>query len=171
MYGDATVLVLTFGDSVQGFTLDTSIGEFIMTHQNIKIPKKGKIYSINEGNAAAFDKAVSTFVSRCKEPKNGKAKKARYIGSMVADVHRTLLYGGIFMYPSSKSYPKGKLRVLYELNPMSFLIEAAGGRSSNGKESILDIKPNAIHCRSPCYLGSYDDVKELEELYKEFGLK
>lgn len=166
MYGDATVLVLTFGDTVNGFTLDPSLGEFLLTHKNIRIPKRGKIYSINEGNSKSFDNAVSTYVSRCKEPKNGKPKKARYIGSMVADVHRTLLYGGIFMYPASKDNPKGKLRVLYELNPMSFIIEAAGGKASNGKKSILDLQPTSIHMRSPVFLGSKDDVEELEGLYR-----
>jgi len=166
MYGDATVLVLSMGDSVNGFTLDTSIGEFILTHKNIKIPKKGGIYSINEGNAASFDKALETYVEECKKPKKGKAKKARYIGSMVADVHRTLLYGGIFMYPGNQSNPRGKLRLLYELGPMSFLVEAAGGRAIDGQKDVLDLQPQSIHERAPVFLGSADDVTELEQLYK-----
>ena len=171
MYGDATIMVLSFGDGVNGFTLDTAIGEFILTHKDIKIPKKGKIYSINEGNAIAFDKAVETYVEMCKRPKVGKHKKARYIGSMVADVHRTLLYGGIFMYPPSEANPRGKLRLLYELSPMSFLIEAAGGRAIDGKVDVLDIQPKEIHERAPVFLGSADDVTELQKLYEELVYK
>lgn len=169
MYGDATVLVISFGDEVNGFTLDPSIGEFIMTHENIRIPPKGKYYSINEGNAMAFDKAVTEYVAKCKTPDHGKPKKARYIGSMVADVHRTLLYGGIFMYPASKDNPKGKLRVLYELNPMAFIVEAAGGKAIDGKKNILDIQPTSIHCKSPVYLGSTQDIDELLTLKKKYA--
>jgi len=168
MYGDATVLVLSFGDNVQGFTLDPQIGEFILTHPDIKIPEKSSIYSINEGNARDFDEVVSKYLKKCKAPDNGKPKKARYIGSMVADVHRTLLYGGIFMYPATTSDPKGKLRLSYELNPISFIIEAAGGRASTGHQRILDIEPASIHCRAPAFIGSKCDVEEIDEMYKEY---
>lgn len=167
MYGDATILVLSFGNNVQGFTLDPQIGEFILTHRNIRIPKKGKIYSVNEGNARSWDAVVTKFVDRCKNPKFGKPKKARYIGSMVADVHRTLLYGGIFMYPASKSAPNGKLRLLYELNPMAFIVEAAGGKASTGVGPILKLPPDSIHCRAPVFLGSVQEVEEIEQLYRE----
>jgi len=171
MYGDATVLVISFGDNVQGFTLDTQIGEFILTHRNIKIPEKGSIYSINEGNARDFDEVVTKYIHKCKFPEDGKPKKARYIGSMVADVHRTLLYGGIFMYPATAQDKNGKLRVLYELNPMSFIVEAAGGRGSTGFQRILDLKPSSIHARAPVFLGSKCDVEEIEKMYKEHNSK
>jgi len=169
MYGDATLLVLTFGDVVNGFTLDPQIGEFILTHRNIKIPSKGKIYSVNEGNSKSWDPVITKYVELCKDPPSGKPKKARYIGSMVADVHRTLLYGGIFMYPASKSNRNGKLRLLYELNPMAFIINAAGGKSSTGYGDILSIPPDHIHCRAPCILGSKNDVETIEEMYKEYA--
>eukprot|EP01084_Bolivina_argentea_P134818 237686_1 len=159
MYGDATLLVLSFGDVVNGFTLDPQIGEFILTHRNIKIPEKGKIYSVNEGNSKSWHPVIQKYVEKCKDPPTGKPKKARYIGSMVADVHRTLLYGGVFLYPASKSARNGKLRLLYELNPMAFLIRAAGGRATDGYSDILSIEPDHIHCRRPCILGSKCDVE------------
>jgi len=167
MYGDATILVLTFGDMVNGFTLDPQIGEFILTHRDIRCPTKGKIYSVNEGNSRSWDPVIQRYVEMCKDPEVGKPKKARYIGSMVADVHRTLLYGGIFLYPASKSARNGKLRLLYELNPMAFLMRAAGGRASTGKEDILSIDPNHIHCRAPVVMGSRCDVEDVEKLYRE----
>jgi len=167
LYGASTMIVLSTGLGVNGFLLDPSIGEFILTHKNIRIPKKGKIYSINEGNAALWDAPTKTFVESCKKlDKNGKAKTARYIGSMVADVHRTLLYGGIFMYPADKNSKSGKLRLLYECNPMAFLVEQAGGRATNGTQRILDLQPTGVHQRSPIFLGSPDDVKDIETLYK-----
>jgi len=165
MYGDATMLVLTFGDVVNGFTLDPQIGEFILTHKNIKIPSKGKIYSVNEGNSKSWDPVIREYVEKCKDPPTGKPKKARYIGSMVADVHRTLLYGGIFLYPATKSARNGKLRLLYELNPMAHLVKAAGGKASTGTEDILQIDPDHIHVRAPVVLGSKEDVEEVEAMY------
>jgi len=167
LYGASTMIVLSTGLGVNGFLLDPSLGEFILTHQNIRIPKKGKIYSINEGNAALWDAPTRAYVESCKQlDKNGKPKTARYIGSMVADVHRTLLYGGVFMYPADKTNKNGKLRLLYECNPMAFLVEQAGGRATNGTQRILDLKPQSIHQRSAIFLGSPDDVKEIENLYK-----
>ncbi|ETO05232.1 fructose-1,6-bisphosphatase / D-fructose-1,6-bisphosphate 1-phosphohydrolase / FBPase [Reticulomyxa filosa] len=165
MYGHSTMLVLTFGDEVNGFTLDPQIGEFILTHRRIQIPEKGSIYSINEGNAKDFDKVVTTFIHRCKNPTKGSPKKARYIGSMVADIHRTLLYGGIFMYPATKDSPNGKLRLLYELNPLAFIVEAAGGKASTGSAPILSLQPTSLHQRQPCFFGSKADVEEIEALY------
>ncbi|KAJ9567779.1 hypothetical protein OSB04_003745 [Centaurea solstitialis] len=166
MYGSSCTLVLSAGSGVNGFTLDPSLGEFILTHPDIKIPKKGKIYSVNEGNAKNWDGPTAKYVEKCKFPTDGSsAKSLRYIGSMVADVHRTLLYGGIFLYPADKKSPNGKLRVLYEVFPMSFLMEQAGGQSFTGKERSLDLVPKKIHERSPIFLGSYDDVEEIKALY------
>lgn len=170
LYGSATMVVLSIaGCGVNGFMLDPSIGEFILTDPNMRIPKRGKIYSINEGYAGTWDKAISEYVQSKKHPQSGKPYGARYVGSMVADVHRTLKYGGIFMYPVTKDAPKGKLRLLYECNPMSYIMEQAGGLASTGKMPVLDIKPENIHQRSPIILGSADDVNDVLELYKKHG--
>ncbi|XP_062164725.1 fructose-1,6-bisphosphatase, cytosolic-like isoform X2 [Alnus glutinosa] len=166
MYGSSCTLVLSTGSGVNGFTLDPSLGEFMLTHPDIKIPKKGKIYSVNEGNAKNWDDVTSKYVENCKFPKDGSSPKSlRYIGSMVADVHRTLLYGGIFMYPADKKTPNGKLRLLYEVFPMSYLMEQAGGEAFTGKQRALDLVPKKIHERSPVFLGSSDDVQEIKALY------
>ncbi|CAI8593884.1 unnamed protein product [Vicia faba] len=166
MYGSSCTLVISTGSGVNGFTLDPSLGEFILTHPDIKIPKKGKIYSVNEGNAKNWDGPTAAYVEKCKFPTDGSsAKSLRYIGSMVADVHRTLLYGGVFLYPADKKSPSGKLRVLYEVFPMSFLLEQAGGQSFTGKERALDLIPTKLHERSPIFLGSYDDIEEIKALY------
>ncbi|KAK6938281.1 Fructose-1-6-bisphosphatase class 1, C-terminal [Dillenia turbinata] len=166
MYGSSCTLVLSTGSGVNGFTLDPSLGEFILTHPNIKIPKKGKIYSVNEGNAKNWDEPTAKFVEKCKFLNDSSPPRSlRYIGSMVADVHRTLLYGGIFLYPADKKSPNGKLRVLYEVFPMSFLMEQAGGQAFTGKQRALDLVPKTIHERSPIFLGSYDDVEEIKVLY------
>lgn len=168
MYGSSCTFVLSTGNGVNGFTLDPSLGEFILTHPNIKIPKKGKIYSLNEGNAKNWDEPTAKYVENCKFPQEGSAPKSlRYIGSMVADVHRTLLYGGIFMYPADKKSPNGKLRVLYEVFPMSYLMEQAGGQAFTGKQRALDLVPKKIHDRSPIFLGSYDEIEHIKELYAE----
>ncbi|CAN6355029.1 unnamed protein product, partial [Urochloa humidicola] len=166
MYGSSCTLVLSTGNGVNGFTLDPSLGEFILTHPNIKIPKKGKIYSVNEGNAKNWDAPTAKYVEKCKFPQDGSSPKSlRYIGSMVADVHRTLLYGGIFLYPADQKSPNGKLRVLYEVFPMSFLMEQAGGQAFTGKQRALELAPTKLHERSPVFLGSYDDVEEIKALY------
>ncbi|KAL3680613.1 hypothetical protein R1sor_023569 [Riccia sorocarpa] len=170
MYGSSCTLVLSTGEDVNGFTLDPSLGEFILTHPHIRIPEKGKIYSVNEGNAKNWDEPTTKFVEKAKFPEDGSSPRSlRYIGSMVADVHRTLLYGGIFMYPADKKSPNGKLRVLYEVFPMSFLVEKAGGQAFTGKQRALELVPKKIHERSPIFLGSYDDVEEVKELYKQYG--
>ncbi|XP_063383088.1 fructose-1,6-bisphosphatase 1 [Cydia fagiglandana] len=163
LYGSATMMVLSLGTGrgAHGFMYDPSIGEFILTDPSMKIPEKGNIYSINEGYAAEWEPGLKKYVEEKKSPSSGKAYGARYVGSMVADVHRTIKYGGIFMYPATKSAPNGKLRLLYECNPMSFIVTEAGGVASNGKIPILDIEPAAIHQRAPCYLGSKKDVEEL----------
>ncbi|XP_064619128.1 fructose-1,6-bisphosphatase 1-like isoform X2 [Lineus longissimus] len=168
LYGSATMVVLSTGCEVNGFMLDPSIGEFILTDANIRIPSRGKLYSLNEGYAKAWDPAVAEYVNSKKDPGPGKKPYgARYIGSMVADVHRTLKYGGIFMYPATKESPNGKLRLLYECVPMAFIIEKAGGMATNGKIPILDVQPESIHQRMPIFLGSKDDVQDVIDLYKK----
>ncbi|KAI9586687.1 fructose-1,6-bisphosphatase 1 isoform X2 [Glossina fuscipes] len=160
LYGSATAVVLSLGSSVNGFTYDPAIGEFILTEPNMRVPEKGKIYSINEGYASEWDSGIFQYVAAKKDPSLGKPYGARYVGSMVADVHRTIKYGGIFIYPATKSSPNGKLRLLYECNPMAYLMIQAGGLASDGKRSILDIIPQKIHERSPIFLGSTLDVEE-----------
>lgn len=167
MYGSSCNLVLSTGSGVNGYTLDTSLGEFILTHPGIQIPSRGKIYSMNEGNAMYFYPPVTAYLESIKFPKSGKPYSARYIGSMVADVHRTLLYGGIFGYPDDKKSKSGKLRILYEAFPMSFLTEQAGGVATTGTQRILDIVPQGIHDRCPVFLGSKDDVNDVIRFYKE----
>lgn len=169
MYGAATVMVLTTGLGVNGFTLDPTLGEFILTHKNIRIPQKGSIYSINEGNFKYFDPATRAYLEKCKNPPKGNPKKSRYIGSMVADVHRTLLYGGIFGYPGTIQDPQGKLRLLYECNPMAFIMEQAGGKATTGTKRILEIAPTSLHMRQPIWLGSAKDIEEIESFYREHG--
>jgi len=160
LYGSATMIVLTSGHGVNGFTYDPAIGEFILTDANMKIPDKGKIYSVNEGYSYLWDQSVVQYIQDKKNPAKGKPYGARYVGSMVADVHRTIKYGGIFIYPATTESPKGKLRLLYECNPMAFIITQAGGKASTGKIDILDVVPEAIHQRVPIYLGSKLDVEE-----------
>ncbi|KAF5305530.1 hypothetical protein FQA39_LY01621 [Lamprigera yunnana] len=166
LYGSATMMVLSIGDSVNGFMLDPSIGEFILSDKDMRIPTRGKIYSINEGYAYEWDPAIREYVHSKKDPKNGKPYGARYVGSMVADVHRTIKYGGIFLYPATTSTPKGKLRLLYEGIPMAHIITKAGGIASNGHIPILDVVPENIHQRSPIFLGSKDDVEDVLALIK-----
>ncbi|XP_055453921.1 fructose-1,6-bisphosphatase 1 [Psammomys obesus] len=168
LYGSATMLVLAIESGVNCFMLDPAIGEFILVNRDVKIKKKGNIYSINEGYAKDFDPAITEYIQRKKFPPDNSAPYgARYVGSMVADVHRTLVYGGIFIYPANKKSPSGKLRLLYECNPMAFIMEKAGGVATTGKEAILDIIPTDIHQRAPVIMGSPDDVQELLEIYKE----
>ncbi|KAI8120969.1 hypothetical protein FF38_10828 [Lucilia cuprina] len=169
LYGSATAIVLALGpgSGVNGFTYDPAIGEFILTEPNMRVPEKGKIYAINEGYAADWEAGVYNYVAAKKDPSKGKPYGARYVGSMVADVHRTIKYGGIFIYPATKSAPNGKLRLLYECNPMAYLMTEAGGLASNGKIPILDIVPQKIHERSPIFLGSKLDVEEALEYYQK----
>jgi len=168
MYGSMTYLMLSTGDGVAGFTLDSYLGEFVLTHPRVSLPPVGKIYSINEGNSANWDSATRRYVEECKA--NG-GYSLRYVGSMVADVHRTLLYGGVFMYPADKKNPKGKLRMLYECYPMAMLTEQAGGRAIDGAgRPVLDVLPAGAHDRSPIFLGSKSDIDRIETLIKEEGL-
>jgi fructose-1,6-bisphosphatase I len=166
IYGSSTMLVYTTGEGVHGFTLDPSMGEFLLSHPNIKIPSKGKIYSINEGYASRFDEGTKKFLDYIKapDPATSRPYSARYIGSLVADFHRNLLYGGIFLYPAS---PKPKLRLMYEANPLAFIVEQAGGKASTGKKRILDIQPTTLHQKVPLVIGSREDVDLYETYYQE----
>ena len=165
LYGSSTMLVYTTGDGVHGFTFDPSIGEFLLSHENITMPKRGKIYSVNEGNYRYWFDGVKKYVKFLQEEDKATNRpySGRYIGSMVADIHRTLLYGGIFMYPGDTKHPDGKLRLMYECNPISFIIEQAGGKASNGEKRILDIRPQSLHQRVPIFAGSEEDVTIAEE--------
>ena len=169
IYGSSTMMVYATKLSVNGFTLEPSIGEFCLSHPNIKCPENGKIYSINQGNTCKYDDGMKAYLNYCMENKKeeGRPYSHRYIGSMVADMHRTLIKGGIFMYPADKSSPKGKLRLQYECNPMAFLMEAAGGLASTGNIDILDIVPSELHQRVPIYIGSKNMVEKALEFVKE----
>ena len=157
IYGSSTMLVYTTGNGVNGFTLDPSVGMYLLSHPDMKVPGKGKIYSINEAYTKKWDEKLINHLETYKE----KGYSLRYIGSMVSDVHRTLIKGGIFAYPADSKNKSGKLRLLYEASPMAFLIENAGGRSSTGTGDTLKIKPESIHQRVPVYLGSKVDVEEM----------
>jgi len=165
IYGSSTIFVYSTGHGVHGFTLDPSVGEFLLSHENIKIPKRGRIYSLNEGNFYNWEKGMQRYIEYLKTPdkETQRPYSQRYIGTMVGDSHRTLLYGGIFAYPGDKKNPQGKLRLMYECNPMAFIIEQAGGRSSDGTKSILKIQPTSLHEHTPVFLGSEEDVKLCEE--------
>ncbi len=163
IYGSSTMLVFTTGNGVNGFTYDSSIGVFLLSHPNMKTPDTGKIYSVNEGNYMQFQPGVKNYVDWCRtiDPaKNKTAYSGRYIGSLVADFHRNLIKGGIYMYPATTSSPTGKLRLLYELNPLAFIVEQAGGLATDGKERIMDIVPTELHQRVPYFVGSKDMVEE-----------
>jgi fructose-1,6-bisphosphatase I len=162
-YGSSTMLVYTTGRGVNGFTLDPSIGEFCLSHSDMKIPVDGTIYSCNQGGYRGFSNPVKEYIEECLD----KSYSLRYIGSMVADVHRTLIKGGIFFYPATRKNPKGKLRLLYECNPLSFIIEQAGGKASDGKKRILEIEPTRLHQRTPIFIGSTKMVERVEELVYE----
>jgi fructose-1,6-bisphosphatase I len=164
MYGSSTIMVFTTGDGVQGFTLDPTIGSFLLSHPDMSIPKRGRYYSTNEGNRMLWDAGFRRYIEYLQSPdkETGRPYKSRYVGSMIADVHRTLLYGGVFAYPADRQNPHGKLRLMYEANPMAFIIEQAGGRASDGKHRLLDIEPHDIHQRTPVILGSKEDVLEAE---------
>lgn len=169
VYGSSTVLTYTTGEGVHCFTLDPSIGEFLLSHENIKIPKKGKIYSINEGNYKYWHPGLKKYIKFLQEEDKASQRpySSRYIGSMVADIHRTLLYGGLFMYPADSRNPNGKLRLMYECNPMAMIIEAAGGLAIDGKNRILDLQPKELHQRVPIFIGSEYDVNQVKEFLQK----
>ena len=152
------MFVYTTGSGVNGFTYEPSLGEYILSHQNMQVPKNGKIYSINEGSYKFFDEGVINYIEQCKD----KGLSARYIGSLVADFHRNLLKGGIYIYPSTAKVPNGKLRLLYECNSLAMIAEQAGGRATDGKNRIMEIEPLELHQRVPFYVGSENMVIEAE---------
>ena len=165
IYGSSTMMVYATKLSVNGFTLEPSIGEFCLSHPNIKCPENGKIYSINQGNYNKYSDGMKDYIDYCMEvnKEEGRPYSHRYIGSMVGDLHRTLIKGGIFIYPADKSSPNGKLRLQYECNPMAFIIEAAGGRATCGPQNILDIEPTELHQRCPIFIGSKNMVNKAME--------
>ena len=169
IYGSSTMMVYATRRGVNGFTLDQSIGEFTLSHPNIKCPETGKFYSVNHGNFFQYDEPVKKYITECqkKNKSNGGPYTQRYIGSMVADVHRNLIKGGIFMYPAILDKPKGKLRLLYECNPCAFIVEVAGGKATNGKQRILDVQPAALHQRTPFFAGSKLMMEELESFIND----
>ncbi len=168
VYGSSTMLVYATRRGVNGFTLDPSIGEFTLSHPDIKCPPAGKIYSVNHGNFFKYEKGVQHYIDLCqkKEKDTGGPYTQRYIGSMVSDVHRNLIKGGIFMYPGTTDKPMGKLRLMYECNPFAFIVEVAGGKATDGRQRILDIQPTELHQRTPMFIGSRDMMGELENSIK-----
>jgi len=164
MYGSSTMLVYSTGRGVHGFTFEPSVGEFLLSHDSIRTPDRGQIYSVNEGNYYKWDDGVKRYVDwlKMEDPATGRPYSSRYVGSLVADFHRNLLYGGVFLYPGDRKNPNGKLRVLYEGAPLAFIAEQAGGAASDGSRRILEIVPTSLHQRTPLYLGSAQDVKECE---------
>jgi fructose-1,6-bisphosphatase I len=167
IYGSSTMLVYTTGHGAHGFTLDPSVGEFLLSHEDIKISERGKIYSINEGNSRHWHPGTHEYIKKVKE----QGLTGRYVGSLVADFHRNLLKGGIFLYPADKKSKKGKLRLLYEANPLAFIAEQAGGRASTGDKRILEVEPGELHQRTSLIIGSKLDVEEAERCWQSHGLK
>lgn len=169
IYGSSTMLVYATRRGVNGFTLDQSIGEFTLSHPDIKCPPTGKLYSVNHGNFFQYAENVKQYITACqkKDKTNGGPYTQRYIGSMVSDVHRNLIRGGIFMYPGTKDKPKGKLRLMYECNPFAFIAEVAGGKATNGDIRILDVQPTELHQRTPFFVGSVTMMEELESYLEQ----
>ena len=168
IYGSSTMMVYTTGKGVNGFTLDPSIGEFCLSHPDMKMPEDGAIYSINEGNYRHFPRGVKNYIKHCQEDDKATNRpySTRYIGSLVADFHRNLIKGGIYIYPSTGKSPNGKLRLLYECNPLAFIAEQAGGVASDGFNRILDLQPTSLHQRTPLFIGSSKMVAKAEELMR-----
>lgn len=159
VYGSSTILVYTAGNGAFGFTLDPAIGAYVLSHDKLRMPKQGPYYSVNEGQAHTFPEEYRDYLMRLRSGDLGRSYSSRYVGSLVADFHRTMLKGGVFLYPPTKTYPKGKLRLLYEANPLAFIAEQAGGMATNGCERILDIQPTDIHQRTSLILGSQVEVE------------
>ena len=170
VYGSSTMLVYTTGCGVHAFTYDPSLGVFCLSQERMRFPEKGNTYSINEGNYIRFPNGVKKYIKFCQEEDKATQRPytSRYIGSLVADFHRNLLKGGIYLYPSTASHPDGKLRLLYECNPMAFLAEQAGGKASDGKERILDIVPESLHQRRSFFVGNDHMVEDVERMIREF---
>jgi fructose-1,6-bisphosphatase I len=166
VYGPSTILVYTTGEGVSGFTLDPAIGAFVLSHDHLRMPSHGEIYSVNEANTESFPDVYRKFLGGLRSGETGRTYTSRYIGSLVADFHRTLFKGGVFLYPPTRSHPNGKLRLLYEANPLAFIAEQAGGMATDGRCRILDLRPSDIHQRTPFVIGS---KKEVEQLRHAFG--
>ena len=167
VYGSSTIMVYTVGNGVHGFTLDPAIGAFVLSHPNIKMPNQGAYYSVNEAYRETFPASYNRFIDQMKNGSLNKKYASRYIGSMVADFHRTLLKGGVFMYPPTSTHPAGKLRLLYEANPIAWIAEQAGGVATDGRQRILDIQPESIHQRTPLIVGSQTEMSALEKILSE----
>jgi fructose-1,6-bisphosphatase I len=167
VYGSSTMLVYSAGNGVHGFTLDPSIGAYLLSHEQMTMPQRGAIYSCNEANAESFPPAYQRYLHHLRSGAAGRTYSSRYIGSLVADFHRTLLKGGVFLYPPTRSHPHGKLRLLYEANPIAFLAEQAGGLATNGTQRILDIQPDSLHQRTPLIVGSREEVEVLSGMVRE----
>jgi fructose-1,6-bisphosphatase I len=163
VYGTSTMIVYTTGHGVNGFTLNPAIGTFYMSHPNMQFPEDGNIYSVNEGNYIHFPQGIKDYIKYCQEEEEDRPYTSRYIGSLVSDFHRNMIKGGIYMYPESSKYPTGKLRLLYECNPMAFLAEQANGKASDGYQRIMDIEPTELHQRVPFICGSRNMVDKAEE--------
>jgi len=171
IYGSSTMLVYTTGKGVNGFTLDPSVGIFCLSHPDMRFPEKSNIYSINEGNYIYFPEAVKQYLKYCQQDdeSSGRPYTSRYIGSLVADFHRNLIKGGIFLYPGTKKMPDGKLRLLYECNPIAFLAEQAGGKASNGFKRIMEINPQTLHQRAPLFVGTREMVEKVESYIQKYA--
>lgn len=169
IYGTSTMLVYTTGHGVNGFTLNPAIGTFYLSHPNMQFPKDGSIYSINEGNYVHFPQGVKDYIKYCQLEEENRPYTSRYIGSLVADIHRNMIKGGIYLYPTSAKAPKGKLRLLYECNPMAFITEQAGGKASDGFGRIMEIIPTELHQRVPFFCGSSNMVTKAEEFMAKYG--
>lgn len=163
IYGTSTMLVYTTGYGVNGFTLNPAIGTFYLSHPNMKYPINGNIYSVNEGNYSQFPKGVKNYIKYCQQEEGDRPYTSRYIGSLVSDFHRNMIKGGIYIYPTSSKSPKGKLRLLYECNPLAFVAEQAGGKASDGMNRIMEIKPTELHQRVSFFCGSKNMVEKAEE--------
>jgi len=167
VYGTSTMLVYTTGHGVNGFTLNPAIGTYYLSHPNMKFPEDGNIYSINEGNYAHFPQGVKDYIKYCQTEEDNRPYTSRYIGSLVSDIHRNMIKGGIYIYPKSSKSSNGKLRLLYECNPMAFIVEQAGGKASDGHQRIMDLKPTELHQRVPFFCGSKNMVEKAEEFMKK----
>lgn len=172
VYGSSTMFVFTTGNGVHGFTLDPTIGEFILTHRNMKIPRTGKMYSCNEGNYCRWSPGVKAYIDYIKKPDSGDPSRpysCRYVGSLVADFHRTMIKGGVFLYPADSKNKSGKLRLLYECAPLALIVEQSGGKASNGETNILNLTPDNIHQRTPLFIGSPENVEHVEAYIRDLG--
>lgn len=167
IYGTSTMIVYTTGHGVNGFTLNPAIGTFYLSHPNMQFPKDGKIYSVNEGNYVHFPQGVKNYIKYCQTEEDDRPYTSRYIGSLVSDIHRNMIKGGIYIYPTSSKARNGKLRLLYECNPMAFIAEQAGGKASDGFNRIMEIQPTELHQRVPFFCGSYNMVEKAEEFMQD----